>query len=342
MKLKNVIIEEISKLDWLFRVGNNNLVNHVELADNWWNYKPTNETQRYTNFDPWDCTSRAKCNIHEFILNYKVKHGMLSKTTLDFLNGKNCLGVSYFDENGNINLLDKYSAILAGTVPGKGNTIKAPADIIRKYGIVPEAAYPWHKDEIDGISVDEYYNEESIQELIQLGKESLEYFNFSYEIVKKKDWHNAIKYSPIEVVVYAWKKSGQFYINTSYNFNHDTVLVSIPEHYEIFDSYSPYVKNLAESYIFMDYGYVWFIEEKKTMKLVKSSDSSNTTVYLIDAAGYRRAFYDQQHFESLAPVLGLAKWTSDNNNEVDFSQVQEISEDDLNEYPLGRPLFVVA
>lgn len=77
------------------------------------------------------------------------------------------------------------------------------------------------------------------------------------------------------------------------------------------------------------------------MKLVKSKDPNNKTVYLIDIKGFRRAFFNENHFNELAPVLGLAKRKEDNNNQIDWSQVIEIEEIELVKYPLGKPVFVV-
>lgn len=94
-------------------------------------------------------------------------------------------------------------------------------------------------------------------------------------------------------------------------------------------------------------GYVWqpyvLIDKNNFnfMKLIKSKNPSNTTVYLIDAKGYRRTFFNEKHFNELAPALGLAKWKAENNNQTDWSQVIEVEEQELLKYPLGKPLFVV-
>ena len=94
-------------------------------------------------------------------------------------------------------------------------------------------------------------------------------------------------------------------------------------------------------------GYIWqpyvLIDKNNFnfMKLIKSKNPNDKTVYLIDTEGSRRAFYDENHFNSIAPILGLAKRKGNNNGLVDWSQVNEIDESELIKYPLGRPMFIV-
>jgi hypothetical protein len=266
MKIKlSIILEKLSEMDWLF--GNLNAVNKVKYTDNWWQYKPTEETQRYSRFDPWDCTSRSKCNILETLFNYKIKNGLFGKKALDFLNGKNCLKVSYFDAQGSINFLDKFSAILSGTRAYVGNTFKAPADAIRNYGLVPEQAFPWTKYDLERMEAKDYYNEATINFLKPLGEEFLSIFKLNYEVLGQRDFNNAIWYSPVECGVAAWYYDNGYYYNGG-RFNHDCCVMKIQSHYEVFDSYSPYIKNLSPNYKFMDNAYVWFVEERENyMKL---------------------------------------------------------------------------
>lgn len=266
MRIKpNVIFQKVMNMDWFF--GYNNPVDKSKFTNNWWGYKPTDETQRYSKFDPWDCTSRSPANILEFGFNYKVKNNLFSERAISFLNGKNCLNASYFDKNGSINFLDKFNAILSGTIPGKGNSFRRPADVMRNFGMVPESAFDWDKYGYK-INATEYYDEKSIEFLKPLGEEFLEIFQLNYEVVYQKDFHKAIWYSPIEVGVNAWTRKGQYYVNNGY-INHATVIANIPNHFEIFDSYSPFIKNLSPDYDFMDYGYIWFVTEKRNNMILK-------------------------------------------------------------------------
>ena len=72
---KSVILQKILNTDWIF--GYNNPVEKVKYTNNWWPHKPTDETQRYTLFDPWDCTSRGKMNVLEALFNYKIKNEVI-------------------------------------------------------------------------------------------------------------------------------------------------------------------------------------------------------------------------------------------------------------------------
>ena len=86
--------------------------------------------------------------------------------------------------------------------------------------------------------------------------------------------------------------------------------------------------------MFADLGY----EETETKGLGWISGK----VSKIDNQNNRRAFYDEIHFDSVAPVLGLAKLKEDNNGETDFSQVEIITEEEMNNYNLERPLFITS
>lgn len=267
MNIKDsVILQKIFNTDWLF--GYNNPVEKRKLTNDWFPYAPTDESQRYSRFDPWDCTSRAKMNVLEFLFNYFIKHNMLSEKAMRFLHGENCLEASYFDENGKINFLDKFIGILSDTKPGVGNTFSTPAKIIRKYGLVPETAFPWSEHDLNKMSANDYYNKKSIEHLMPLGKEFLEIFNLFYEVVSRKDFGKAIWFSPIEVGVKAWSKKGEYYVSDG-GVNHDTVLGRITGYNKIFDSYSPFIKKLILDYQFMSYGYIWFVEEKKKNMILK-------------------------------------------------------------------------
>lgn len=78
---------------------------------------------------------------------------------------------------------------------------------------------------------------------------------------------------------------------------------------------------------------------KNNMKLVKSTDSTNTTVFLIDELGQRRVFFNEKHFNSVAPALGLAEKRED--GDTDWSQVELMKESDIEKFPLANPLYEV-
>jgi hypothetical protein len=262
MKL-NVVLQKVSNFDWGF--GYNNPIEKVEFTDNWLLYKPTDESQRFSNFDPWDCTTRAPQNVLEFLFNYKVRNNLFSDKAMRFLNGENCLKVCYFDENGSINFLDKFNSILSGTRAYIGNTFNAPADNIRNFGLIPENVL---KIMDDGGLPDSYYDEKTINAFLKLGEEFLEIFKLNYEVVYVKDFKKAIKYSPIEVGVQAWTFNGTYYVRDG-KINHASCLPHIPSYYEDYDSYPPFIKKLSPTYEFMDYGYVWFVAEKQKNMILK-------------------------------------------------------------------------
>jgi len=94
--------------------------------------------------------------------------------------------------------------------------------------------------------------------------------------------------------------------------------------------------NMYSSWVIIDQKNINLI---KPMRLVKTNDSS--TVYMIDLKGYRRAFYDKQHFDSVAPLVSETKFITENDGKTDWSKVETITKEEMDKLPLGRPLWLV-
>ena len=333
MKNSGLIIEHAKEDDYIFG-GNTKLVKTILSSNgNYIEYIPITEMQIGIYFDTMACVSFSAINVIEIIFKYHLKHGNISKEDIKWLEDN-----GYF-QDGELNFSDRFIAKLSNTTK-QGNTGRKVAKTIVNYGLIPESKWSYPSRQRTPVFVWEDYYKEIPEELLKLGKEFKERFSIGYEAIYRKDMKDALKYGPIQVYVCAWYKNdtGLFYKPKDRGYNHAvTRIQSLTK--QIFDSYEPYIKSVTlDEENYYPSGYLYILKVKK-MKLVKTNGSS--TVYLIDMKGIRRAFYDEQHFNMVAPILGLAKYSNDNNLKTDWSQVETISVIEMDTYPLGRPLVLI-
>jgi len=130
-------------------------------------YLPVGELQNKGG-EKMDCVTRGHHNKIEEKLNY----AKLSKSTLKFFTDNGYI------KDGKFALNDRICAILSGTT-SNGNSLKAPIDTIRKIGIFPKDIIP----QLD-MSFRKYYDRSDItQEMLDLGKKSLEYISINYATI---------------------------------------------------------------------------------------------------------------------------------------------------------------
>jgi hypothetical protein len=243
--------------------------------------------------------------------------------------------------NIDINFSDRFTVVLSGTKRGQGNYLTKVGDSIRKeHGLVKEETYPWDRAKE---TLDDYYDKGKItKEMYDEGLNFLANHEVKYQWVLPNalNYWEALQYGPVQVTVNTTAKEVDGVIqpvNSSVVHHAVTMVKAIKDkEFIIFDHYLKNIKRYAWNFNFgpsLQYSLV-----KKNMKLIQLTDPNNKTIYLVDAEGNRRAFYDVAHFQSVAPALGLAK----RGSEPDWSQVQKVSEEEVNSYPLGRPMYIVS
>ena len=335
------IPERVPETEYMFGADNGIEKRIFETSGNYDKWLPVWEYQSSVYFDTWGCLSEATtAHIATNMMYQILKLDEISDEDMAWLKKE-----GYIGDDGKMNISARYIAKLSDTRIGYGNTGSKVAYAVYKYGVVPESRYFFDMKDRDpkNNSVEKYYQEVP-KEMLDLGKEFLKRFKINYEVVWSKDIKEALMYGPVMQFVYGWQKNDKnIYINPDKKTNH-AVLRKRVDNPRIRDTYLPNDKNLADDYYYYPSAYQYTIQvinkkKKNKMKLVKTT--LGKTVYLIDATGMRRAFYDARHFEQVAPVLGLSKWTRDNEGKIDWSQVQIIKTKELEGYPLGRPLVVI-
>jgi len=250
---KGFIFEKISELDWLF--GADNGIKKVKI-ENIAKYLPTTESQRFASGDYWMCVPFSICNCIETYLNYLIKNFLISEENFYWLQEK-----GYLDENGKINFDDWFVARNAGTKPGVGTSFSGGAHAVRHYGLTPQSKSPFPKCN---------YYDNIPQELFDLGEEFLKRFKINYEIVYERNFIDALDYGPIQVGVSNWLYKNGVYVNNGSIIHSSMLFDKFP--FLDFDTYSPFIKQLASNYNFMSYGYQWYISEQTNSIIDKIMD----------------------------------------------------------------------
>jgi len=312
-----VLIKPRSRRDYILGSYSNILKEILREDRNYEEYLPILEYQSGKYGDTWGCVSFSALNCLEIL--FKCKY------------------------NIDLNFSDRFTVVLSGTKIGRGNYLTWVGDSIReKDGVIPEEMYPWDRVKE---TLEDYYNKDLItQEMYEEGLLFLNNHVINYQWVQAgaDNFYEALKYGPIQVTVNtrAVEVNGIIQKINSDEVHHAITLFKAVkgEYFECYDQYEKSRKKYAWDFNFGTS--LIYTLSKKNMKLVKTDSSS--TIYLIDNQNNRRAFYDEIHFDSVAPVLGLAKLKEDNNGETDFSQVEIITEEEMNNYNLERPLFITS
>lgn len=246
--LEDTLKQKKNNKDWKF--GADNGIIKTEIP-NLGEYLPTFESQRFLNFDPWWCVVASGLNFLEAKFNYIIHNQLTSYENIVWLNQE-----GYIDEHGCVNFDDWYSARKAGVVPGKGTSFRAGGDALRK-GLVPQSKSPFPKCG---------YYDPIPKELDDIAKEFKKRFQINYERVYRKDFEEALRFGPIQVGVSSWRTKGEYYISSGRIIHATLLFDQIP--WEVFDSYSPFIKQLHPDYTFMDYGYQFYISDVKYNSLI--------------------------------------------------------------------------
>lgn len=102
-------------------------------SGDWGPYLPSNEPQKYGNFDTDECTQLSAINCVEIQLNFLKATGKLSSDAIAWFSNN-----GYLDAQGLFALSERFTGTHAGTNIN-GNTITSPWDSMRHFGLLPRA-----------------------------------------------------------------------------------------------------------------------------------------------------------------------------------------------------------
>lgn len=245
--------EQQSEFDWKFGAITEDLALIPEELRV--NYLPIGELQKGLE-DTMSCASFSPLNLLETKFNYLIKNKKLS------FENEMWLKENGYVENGLVNFSDRYIAIKSGTTR-EGNSLKAPLDAIRHFGLIPETLLPR-----GNLTFNEYHNPESITGVMDLlGQDFISRFYINYEKITTKDYSKALKKDMIGLAGYAWPEPiGGEYPRVDASPNHAFLGLKNPPYF-IYDSYpdsydGDYIKKLASNYEFLPYAYRLSVNQK--------------------------------------------------------------------------------
>lgn len=240
-----VIVVEPTETDFIAGKFTGITYQVLNESGDWRPCLPTDEPQykiktgngTWVGLETMACVSFSANNVIEMIVNHYTEKNLLPEETLDFLNDN-----GYFDENGKLNLSDRFLAKMSGTTY-QGNSLTKVADTIRHYGIVPEKVWPWS----DNITTWNQYYAAVPQSVIDLGKKSLEHFDFLYEWITS-NFEEHLKQAPLQITI-ATTCPGYDAGNATACLNGvNHAVTRTAGKYEIYDHYTPFQKHLAANY----------------------------------------------------------------------------------------------
>lgn len=206
-------------------------------------YLPSGVNQFNNVMDSNGCASRAPLNILETKLDYFYDHGM-------HLNLQKWCNEHGYRLNGKFALCDAYIEILSGTTRF-GNSLKAPLDAIRNYGVIPASLIPLNND----MPWEVYMNPKRVTKAHKdLGAQFLRRLQINYEQVPLTQFREATTADSLNVAVKAWSVPvNGVYPRIEGAVGHE--VDRITNEIDVFDSYDPFIKRLALDYFFFDWGY---------------------------------------------------------------------------------------
>jgi hypothetical protein len=244
------IADEDPEKDWIFGASSVRCIAEVPPKERV-NCLPAGEVQQSDKDDMMDCATRGPLNILETKFNWLIRNNMLSVRAIAFLK-------QFMNDKGQVEISDAFTSIKSGTTKF-GNSMKAPLDAIRKFGIVPKKLLPLEK----WMSWTDFHNVNRITPTIEeIAKQSLLHFNFNYEKVLEKDTKKMLDRDILNLCGFAWPAPvNGIYPKTDNDPNHvfmglddDNMLDYLKSNTDIFDNYidfdDDFIKKLAPDYRF--------------------------------------------------------------------------------------------
>ena len=212
-------------------------------SGDWSPYVPLGERQSVP-FETFNCTAFSLTNVIETLLKFFISQGKVPQSHIDFLNNE-----GYRDPvTGDINCSERALGSMAGTTSA-GNRLTTVIDTARKFGIAADKTWPF-----GGSNLTEYYATPPANVATQALK-FLDYFQINYEWFYNSPGTltDAIKECPLWVALCTcggWNTPPVAWCNAGDATNHAVELVKHDNINDpkIFDSYIPYLKDLALNY----------------------------------------------------------------------------------------------
>jgi hypothetical protein len=244
---------------------------------NWTKYLPTPEKQNrmYTyagtlyNFDVLACVTFSALNNVEIQLKQMIATGALAGDNLAALRA-----LGFFDDQGNFNASDRFTAKMSGTTR-EGNTLEAVADSIRNDGLLPESDWTFPDVGTDPDANWNAYYAEIPQALKDKAKKILDILTFSYEWLlldtPNQDTVGTVKRTlfstPMQIaapVCWPWNTTDIIKKCDDTTAGHATTIYDYTEEqfFNDFDHYATAYKKLAWDY-FIPYAFRYFVTLKQ-------------------------------------------------------------------------------
>lgn len=201
-------------------------------SGNWSAFLPKLEIQRTTTYDTYACVTFSALNCLETLLNYRF--------------------------GAEMNLSDRFTAKISGTIPGRGNYFGKVAHSIRHDGVLLESQYPFAGDTVKKYyaEIPENTPERDSKGFVSLRKEAqifakslnIEYEWVDYGGVTNDSLRASLKSSPVQV---SYKTGGKrvdgVYQNVQGQPNHAVMLYKMDKKGNkwIYDHYENSIKKLA-------------------------------------------------------------------------------------------------
>lgn len=215
---------------------------------------PTGVLQHNSRMDTSGCSSRTPVAVLKAKFTYFYHHGMLPEL-------KEWLNKNGYVKDGKVIFDETYIEILSGTTP-TGNSMKAPLEAIRQYGLIPELL-PLE----DWMTWEQYMDRKRVtQSMFNLGKEFFRRFTIQYEQVPAYKFQELRKVDWLVNAAYGWPVPvNGVYPKSEGSYNH--AFATINPEIDALDSYPEYnpqtgmlegtdfTKRLAKDYAFFDWGY---------------------------------------------------------------------------------------
>jgi hypothetical protein len=275
-----VIFEKIKPLEYQFK-GLTSVEEKFIFPNGCYAFLPDFEVQTSIYFESNSCVAQSADNALEVLFAEGIASGRISEENISWLRSE-----GYFT-NGKINFNDRALAIASGTNPDAGNSFARVYEAIRSQGVASENIWPWDWRERDAKinNKKNFWNEMLLPVRV---KEQMTEFHKRFEVIAEwvelKDWGEAQKQGALQACVYAWHKRGnKYYRPEGKKFNHAVLELQADEP-EIFDTYSPAIKQLESSADFYGWALKYNITEKKSMP-EKIKIENNVLVFCAEGAG---------------------------------------------------------
>lgn len=196
-----VIFEEPKETDWVAGgVSGSTATAVIPDGKDWLDFQRPEETQKNKNFDSFSCVTYASLKSLSYYM--KVVHGL----DMDFS--------------------ERFTAVMSGTTPGKGNTVRAVLESIRLHGFVLESDYPSMTPEM----TQSQWFQDPPERIKQIGLKNSKEWKIEWEVLASANMfvpdvdHGIIitgqkRGVPI-CIGYAWASEYEVYYDYGYPSNH--------------------------------------------------------------------------------------------------------------------------